>query len=115
MDHQHSLQLKPAGAPHTCSGCGELGFGSSYHCENFNCNYILHEECAYPDYSYVFHPFFEKSNFEFYNTPPGYRARYCDACGKDVLGYVYHCTSTNIDLHPCCLKLKIVFPMKVES
>ncbi|WJX75590.1 hypothetical protein P8452_59109 [Trifolium repens] len=105
MDHQHSLQLKPAGAPHTCSGCGELGFGSSYHCENFNCNYILHEECAYPE-PYAFHPFFEKSYFEFHKKPPGHRTRYCDACGKDVLGFVYHCSSTKLDLHPCCLKLK---------
>ncbi|MCI08022.1 hypothetical protein A2U01_0029093, partial [Trifolium medium] len=85
MDHEHSLQYKPPGAPYKCSGCKELGFGSSYHCENINCNYILHEECANPDYSYTFHPFFEKSNFEFYKKPPGYRTRYCDACGKDVL------------------------------
>ncbi|CAJ2669445.1 unnamed protein product [Trifolium pratense] len=106
MDHQHAFQLKPAGAPYTCSGCGQLGFGSRYHCENnISCNYILHEECVNP-VPYAFHPFFEKSSFEFHKKPPGHRTRYCDACGKDVLGFVYHCSSTNIDLHPCCLKLQ---------
>jgi hypothetical protein len=105
VTHEHSLQRKPPGAPYKCSGCKEQGFGSSYHCENINCNYILHEECANPDSNSYTHPFFEKSNFEFHKKPPGY-GRYCDACGKDVLGYVYHCSSTNIDLHPCCLNLK---------
>ncbi|MCH87578.1 hypothetical protein A2U01_0008451 [Trifolium medium] len=106
MDHQHSFQLKPAGAPYTCSGCGQLGFGSRYHCENnISCNYILHEECLNPD-PYAFHQFFEKSNFKFHKEAPGYETRICDACAKDVLGFVYHCSSTNIDLHPCCLKLQ---------
>ncbi|KAK2359893.1 Cysteine/Histidine-rich C1 domain family protein [Trifolium repens] len=105
MDHQHSFRLKPAGAPYTCSGCGQLGFGSSYHCKNINCNYILHEECLNPD-PYASHRFFEGSNFKFHKEAPGYETRVCDACGKDVLGFVYHCSSTNLDLHPCCLKLK---------
>jgi len=105
MDHEHSLERKPPGAPYTCSGCGELGFGSCYHCENINCSYVLHEVCANPD-PYAFHPFFERSYFEFHQKPPGYKTRYCNACGKDVLGFVYHCSSTDYDLHPCCLKLQ---------
>jgi len=105
MDHQHSFLLKPAGAPYTCSGCGELGFGPSRHCEDINCSYVLHGECANPD-PHAFHPFFEKSYFEFHTKSPGGKERRCDACGKDVLGFVYSCSSTGIDLHPCCLKLK---------
>ncbi|XP_058741068.1 uncharacterized protein LOC131613411 [Vicia villosa] len=105
MDHEHLLQQKPPGAPYTCSGCRQLGFGSSYHCQNSRCNYVLHGECVYPD-PYAFHSFFEKSYFEFHKKPPGDRERYCDACGKDILGFVYHCSTTGYDLHPCCLKLK---------
>ncbi|KAI5431380.1 uncharacterized protein LOC127131726 [Lathyrus oleraceus] len=106
MDHKHLLRQKPPGAPFTCSGCRQLGFGSNYHCQNSShCNYVLHGECAYPD-PYAFHPFFEKSYFEFHKKPPGDRERYCDACGKDILGFVYHCSRTGYDLHPCCLKLK---------
>jgi hypothetical protein len=105
VTHEHSLQCKPPGAPYKCSGCKELGFGSSYHCENnINCNYILHEGCLNPD-PYALHPFYERSKFKFHKELTGYE-RVCDACGKDVLGYVYHCSSTNIDLHPCCLNLK---------
>lgn len=103
--HPHSLKLKPPGAPYKCSGCKELGFGPSYRCENNMCSYILHEQCANV-VSPSFHPFFKQSNFEFYVKTPGHRTRYCDACGKDVLGFVYHCTLTGFDLHPCCFHLK---------
>ncbi|XP_015961487.1 uncharacterized protein LOC107485466 [Arachis duranensis] len=102
-NHSHPLHLNPPGAPYKCNGCKELGFGPSYRCEI--CNYILHEECANVD-RLAFHRFFPKSHFEFFEKAPGYRTRYCDACGKDVLGFVYHCSQTGFDLHPCCLKLK---------
>ncbi|KAL1360133.1 uncharacterized protein LOC107485302 [Arachis duranensis] len=102
-NHSHPLHLNPPGAPYKCNGCKELGFGPSYGCEI--CNYILHEECANVD-RLAFHRFFPKSHFEFFEKAPGYRTRYCDACGKDVLGFVYHCSQTGFDLHPCCLKLK---------
>ncbi|KAK7340886.1 hypothetical protein VNO77_21603 [Canavalia gladiata] len=101
--HSEALQYKAPGAAFRCSGCHELGFGVSYCCER--CSYILHEECTNP-VSHAIHPFFPKSYFEFYVTAPGHRTRYCDACGKDVGGFVYHCSQTRFDLHPCCLKLK---------
>ncbi|KAK7407688.1 hypothetical protein VNO78_09704 [Psophocarpus tetragonolobus] len=99
------MQLKPPGEPYICSGCREVGFESSYHCENSNCSYILHEECANA-VSLAFHPFFPNKCFEFHEKAPGDRQRYCDGCGKDVSGFVYHCSSKGYDLHPCCLKLK---------
>ncbi|CAJ1932670.1 unnamed protein product [Sphenostylis stenocarpa] len=103
--HAQAMKVKPPGAPYRCSGCREMGFGRSYHCENDNCSYILHEECANA-VSHDFHPFFPKSHFEFYEKAPGLRTRYCDGCGNDVLGFVYHCSRTGYDLHPCCLNLK---------
>ncbi|WVY98028.1 hypothetical protein V8G54_030179, partial [Vigna mungo] len=69
------------------------------------CGYILHEECA-TAVSLAFHRFFPRSHFEFYEKAPGHRLRYCDACWRDVLGFVFHCSSTGYDLHPYCLKLK---------
>ncbi|AES78128.1 putative chromatin regulator PHD family [Medicago truncatula] len=104
MDHQHTLKLNDSGAPSfMCSGCKELGFGSSYSCGNSNCNYILHEECAEP-ITHAVHPFFNNCTFEFYDKVQ--EGGFCDACGKDVLGFFYHCSRTGYALHPCCLKLQ---------
>jgi hypothetical protein len=53
----------------------------------------------------AFHPFFSKCDFRFYENAPGSSDRFCDACGKDVRGFVYQCSHEN-DLHPCCMKLQ---------
>lgn len=104
MDHEHTLQLNGSGAlPYMCSGCKDLGFGSSYNCINTNCDYILHKECAEP-IIHVFHPFFNNCTFRFYDKVLE-EGGFCDACGKDVLGFFYHCSQTGCSLHPCCLKL----------
>ncbi|MCH80131.1 hypothetical protein A2U01_0000893 [Trifolium medium] len=66
-----------------CSGCKELGIGSSYNCENSNCNYILHKECVKP-VKHALHPFFKNCNFEFYENAEK-DSGFCDACGKDLL------------------------------
>jgi len=104
MDHQHTLQLNIVESPsYMCSGCKELGYGSSYHCENNNCNYILHIECA-ERVTYAVHPFYNKSFFKLCEKAGN--GGFCDACGKHLLGFFYHCFETNCALHPCCLKLQ---------
>jgi hypothetical protein len=104
LSHPHILVLESAEEPYQCDGCKEVGFGPCFKCEQ--CNFNLHEECAMPEPS-AFHPFFRKCNFRFYENAPGYRARYCDACGKDVRGFVYQCLHEKAhDLHPCCMKLQ---------
>jgi len=111
MDHQHTLQPNIVeSASYMCSGCKELGYGSSFHCENSNCNYILHPECviaiAECD-AHAVHPFFNKRFFKLREKAgPG---GFCDACGKDLLGFFYHCSQTDYALHPCCLKLQDKF------
>ncbi|GAB2224839.1 hypothetical protein Droror1_Dr00005616 [Drosera rotundifolia] len=42
------------------------------------------------------------------SRPPGAGARYCNACEKDITGFVYHCKACGFDLHPCCAKLPMV-------
>ena len=120
--HTHPLTLKPAGAPYECSGCRELGFGPSYHCESSECSYVLHEDCANAVYnSSVSHRFFKESTFLFLEEPPS-RHRQCDACIKEVQGFVYHSPhstghpdDTGLDLHPCCLNLKDSISYEEES
>ncbi|KAF3781782.1 hypothetical protein EJ110_NYTH35932 [Nymphaea thermarum] len=40
-----------------------------------------------------------------FTRPPGNSMCYCNACGKDVLSFVYHCRLCGFDLHPCCYNL----------
>ncbi|MCH80149.1 protein binding protein [Trifolium medium] len=115
MDHQHTLQLNgSAAASFTCSGCKELGFESSYICENSNCNYILHKECAEP-VKHAVHPFFKNCNFEFIENSEKEGAGFCDGCGKDFSGFIYlsqkkgffkRLLGFRYALHPSCLNMK---------
>lgn len=100
--HPHILHLQDTKSLFTCDGCKEHGFGVAYRCEG--CNYDLHKDCARYENT-LHHPFFKGRIFEFMAAPPGPDERVCDACGRDVNGFVYHCRNKGWDLHPCCAKL----------
>ncbi|KAL8542829.1 hypothetical protein ACS0TY_003643 [Phlomoides rotata] len=106
----HNLKFEYSEAPFKCDGCKEAGIGSRYRCSGGACNFDLHTHCAIPSPS-IIHPFYTKCSFQFLCRPPGPVARYCNACQKDVSGFVYHCTSCGFDLHPCCAKL----PMQLDD
>ncbi|KAL0007239.1 hypothetical protein SO802_008741 [Lithocarpus litseifolius] len=105
---QHTLTLVALQQPYSCNGCMQRGFRlgdiSCYECKQ--CDFHLHEECAMPE-SYAFHKFFKTYKFKFVENVQGERR--CDACGKDVLGFVYQSQCQHkdpYDLHPCCMKLQ---------
>ncbi|XP_028765814.1 uncharacterized protein LOC114723749 [Neltuma alba] len=102
---EHKLRFEYSEIPFKCDGCKEVGIGSRYKCSI--CDYDLHVHCAVPPPS-ISHPFYRKCSFQFLSRPPGEMARYCNACEKDVSGFVYHCGSCGFDLHPCCAKLPMV-------
>ncbi|KAK6272882.1 hypothetical protein POUND7_009965 [Theobroma cacao] len=105
FSHPHRLLLESAEVPFRCDGCKELGFGLCYQCPYEKCNFHLHKECgnAPPSTS---HPFLKRCNFKFYKETPGWRARFCDACGLDIKGFLYQCSHEHAhDLHPCCAEL----------
>ncbi|EEF31523.1 protein binding protein, putative [Ricinus communis] len=105
-NHQHPLILKDPQEPYLCDGCKERGLGLCYECEHEGCNFSLHEECANASQS-TYHPFLNDCNLNFHMKAPQDGKRYCDACGKDILGYVYQCNHKRpFDLHPCCVKLQ---------
>ncbi|XP_042494333.1 uncharacterized protein LOC122073771 [Macadamia integrifolia] len=56
--------------------------------------------------------FFTVDGEQFHEQPPGMKKRVCDACMKDVLGFVYHCNGSGRDLHPCCANLPQVLDCK---
>ncbi|XP_054789570.1 protein VACUOLELESS GAMETOPHYTES-like [Prosopis cineraria] len=107
---QHPIVLKREGRPCKCSGCKELGFGPRYHCSKRDCPFILHDHCATarPTDRPRIHAFMGNRPFEFLWAPPaGPYRRYCDACGRDVRGFLYHDQSRHgFDLHPCCINLR---------
>ncbi|KAK6117090.1 hypothetical protein DH2020_049135 [Rehmannia glutinosa] len=94
----------------TCYGCKMKGFGQRYQCKF--CGQNLHSECRFPK-NIISHEFFGGSIFTFRDEPFTRRDRNnrkeyskcCDACGKDVCGFSYHCETDNLDLHPCCRNL----------
>ncbi|KAM0941333.1 putative chromatin regulator PHD family [Dioscorea sansibarensis] len=111
IDHHPShpgykLKQENMERPYTCDGCKELGFGTCYTCTNTACNFHLHKDCVHPE-EIISHSFFPNLYFHFLKE--GLPNRYCDACGKDINGYVYHCYDGGYDLHPCCAKLPHVF------
>ncbi|KAJ9160109.1 hypothetical protein P3X46_025540 [Hevea brasiliensis] len=101
---RHYLKLEHPSTPYFCDGCKELGFGRCYRCRN--CMFYMHEECAIPS-SPTYHHLFEGCRFDFYKRSPTFGDRICDACGKDVKGFLYHCSSRGYDMHPNCAKLPL--------
>ncbi|XP_068651709.1 uncharacterized protein [Aristolochia californica] len=99
---QHTLKIEYTEVPFSCDGCKEAGIGLKYKCEV--CDFDLHKACALPPSS-ITNPFYKKCDFRFYYKTPGSVMRICDACGNDVLGFVYHCDRCGFDLHPCCANL----------
>ncbi|XP_039139453.1 uncharacterized protein LOC120276807 [Dioscorea cayenensis subsp. rotundata] len=107
FSHPHKLRCEYVEVPFKCDGCKEVGIGSRFKCSV--CDYDLHKHCALPTAAtVVHHPFYRKCEFQFMARPPGHLPRYCNACEKDVNGFVYHCRSCGFDLHPCCANLPYV-------
>ncbi|KAK8508572.1 hypothetical protein V6N13_130654 [Hibiscus sabdariffa] len=98
----HKLKLEYTEIPFDCDGCKEAGIGLKYSCRH--CDFDLHKACAKPSPA-ITHPFYKNCEFQFFYKPPGEHMRICDACRKDVLGFVYHCRRCDFDLHPCCANL----------
>ncbi|KAL0003101.1 hypothetical protein SO802_016882 [Lithocarpus litseifolius] len=105
--HRHQLTLFTSiQTPFNCDGCKERGLESCYKCKEDNCNFHLHEDCAFASGSGpITHQFFQNCSFTFHGE---YQIdnRNCVACGKYVRGFMYESSINEaLVLHPCCLKL----------
>ncbi|KAF8402905.1 hypothetical protein HHK36_010997 [Tetracentron sinense] len=110
FSHQHLLTYAPNRAPYKCNGCKEPGFGPTYLCERNVCNFQLHRDCAMARVSTI-HSFYKDCDFRFCKQAPDNKPRFCDACVKDINGFVYHCRQEGYDLHPSCANL----PLSLEA
>ncbi|KAK9129132.1 hypothetical protein Sjap_009619 [Stephania japonica] len=110
----------------TCAGCKDFGAGPRFRCET--CNYDLHELCALaPPYinhlpgnstttttaAVVVHhaPLQGQSHHQLlFHTKPaggiGLLRSTCGMCGKTIRGYCFRCGTCNLEIHPCCSKLR---------
>ncbi|KAJ6896535.1 hypothetical protein NC651_022669 [Populus alba x Populus x berolinensis] len=102
---QHKLRFESSEFPFKCDGCKEVGIGSRYKCTA--CDFDLHMQCAIPSPA-ISHSFYTRCSFQFFSRPPGDKPRICDACEREVTGFLYHCKDCGFDLHPCCAKLPMV-------
>ncbi|KAG8049148.1 hypothetical protein GUJ93_ZPchr0009g319 [Zizania palustris] len=106
---QHRLRLEQLDTPFRCDGCREVGIGARFRCPVVGCDHDLHRQCALPlspPPPPLRHPFYPRCVFVFLARAPGLAgSRYCNACGRDVAGFVYHCRACGFDLHPCCATL----------
>ncbi|PKU79941.1 uncharacterized protein LOC110100745 [Dendrobium catenatum] len=102
---QHKLRFEYSELPFKCDGCREVGIGSRFKCSL--CDFDLHTHCAAATVGAIAlrHPFYPKCRFYFFPSPPGDSPRYCNACGRNIAGFVYHCRTCGFDLHPCCAAL----------
>ncbi|KAK1396268.1 Phorbol-ester/DAG-type domain-containing protein [Heracleum sosnowskyi] len=101
---EHELVLRNFKKPYHCDGCKQQGFGPRYRCESSNCDYVLHESCMFNSQSAT-HDFYSDCTFKF-SYEPRSCGTWCDACGRNINGFVYHCADKELDFHPCCLNLK---------
>ncbi|KAK1264718.1 hypothetical protein QJS04_geneDACA011246 [Acorus gramineus] len=88
--------------------CRFVGMGLRYRCEA-GCKFHVHECCMpFLRPSFIKIPLLKRCTFEFLDIPLGLGVdkRFCDACGTDVKGGVYHCFHCDRDLHPCCANLR---------
>lgn len=91
---------------YVCDGCQVGGFGKRFRCDE--CDYDLHVACMHSTPTTT-HKLFKDSTFKFYDQLPrncNECKRDCDACGKQVKGFVFHCHIKDLVLHPCCCNLK---------
>ncbi|KAB1217861.1 hypothetical protein CJ030_MR3G014729 [Morella rubra] len=61
--HPHQLISTRAETPYHCYGCQELGFDPCYQCNERQCNFHLHEECAAANHTSTNHPFITGGRF----------------------------------------------------
>ncbi|KAK7274186.1 hypothetical protein RIF29_15265 [Crotalaria pallida] len=89
----------------TCSGCKEYGSGKRFVCQQ--CDFQLHDFCAFAPAALKAHPLHSQHSVLFHSKPVkgGMAKSKCDICGKPSKGFAFICSACGFLLHPCCAML----------
>ncbi|XP_008453038.2 uncharacterized protein LOC103493863 isoform X2 [Cucumis melo] len=97
----------------TCSGCKEYGAGNRFSCQQ--CDFQLHDFCAFSPPALKAHPFHSYHQLLFYSKPVkgGIMQSKCEICAKPIKGFSFRCGVCSFQMHPCCAMLS--WEMKIPS
>ncbi|XP_039167678.1 uncharacterized protein LOC120293005 [Eucalyptus grandis] len=106
FSHNHTLTLcyLTQQSKMNCKGCGQQISGPACCCKE--CDQLtLHKSCAqWPQQKE--HPFHPSHSLTLFTKSPYPSGRVlCNACGKVVSGFVYHCDKCSFDLDSVCASL----------
>ncbi|KAF8032677.1 hypothetical protein BT93_D1561 [Corymbia citriodora subsp. variegata] len=106
FSHDHALTLCPLTqqSKKNCKGCGQQISGPAYCCKE--CDQLaLHKSCAqWPRQTE--HPFHPSHSLTLFTESPYTSGQVlCDACGKPIGGFMYHCNKCSFDLDLVCVSL----------
>ncbi|KAI4336666.1 hypothetical protein L6164_015164 [Bauhinia variegata] len=111
---QHPLSQVDLPDLFTCVGCREYGSGKRFLCQQ--CNFQLHDFCAFAPPTLKAHPLHPQHHITFHAKPVkpkgGILKSKCDVCGKASKGYAFTCSACGFQMHPCCamLSTEIQYP-----
>ncbi|XP_057469612.1 protein VACUOLELESS GAMETOPHYTES-like isoform X1 [Actinidia eriantha] len=115
--HHHPLAKVQLRELFTCAGCKEYGAGKRFACQQ--CNFQLHEFCAFSPPSLKTHPLHGQHQLHFHSKPKqgGILWAKCDICWKPVKGFTFRCSACSFQMHPCCamLSTQVSFPVHPHS
>ncbi|KAK9051599.1 hypothetical protein SSX86_028226 [Deinandra increscens subsp. villosa] len=111
FSHPHGLVLvniKHGKKNIACSGCQETLTGKGYACVEENCNFQLDESCfnLEKEIRHKSHPTHPLTLLSSSPYKYGNGKFTCSACFKDGIGFDYHCSICEHDLHVKCANLK---------
>ncbi|KAJ4702373.1 Cysteine/Histidine-rich C1 domain family protein [Melia azedarach] len=110
---QHALSEIDLPDLFTCAGCKEYGSGKRFTCQQ--CDFQLHEFCAYAPKAPQTHPLHRQHQLLFFSKPVkgGILKSKCDVCSKPTKGYTFRCSACSFQMHPSCamLSTEINYPV----
>ncbi|XP_022766007.1 uncharacterized protein LOC111310900 [Durio zibethinus] len=111
---QHPISQTTLPDLFTCAACKEYGAGMRFTCTD--CDYQLHDFCAFAPPALKRHPIHPLHNIIFFPKPVkgGILKSRCDICAKPTKGCVFKCTVCNFQMHPCCAKLSTEINISVH-